>query len=146
MLYLEDLTPGRVFDMAGEVTVSEAEIVAFAQAFDPQPFHLDAKAAKSSIFGGLAASGWHTAALTMRLLVQNLPVGGGIVGVQAELQWPAPTRPGDTLRVRSEVIEARASQSKPEQGIAKLRTTTTNQRGVAVQVFTATMVVPVRGR
>lgn len=145
MLYLQDLTPGRRFELEGELTVTEADIIAYARQFDPQPFHTDPAAAKDSRFAGLAASGWHTAAMTMSLLVPQLPVAGGIIGGQAELQWPAPTRPGDTLRIACEVLEARPSRSKPEQGTVKLKTTTTNQRGEAVQVFVGTIIVPVRG-
>lgn len=144
-LYLEDMTPGRTFDLPGEIAINADAIRAFAAQFDPQPFHLDDTAARSSPFGGLAASGWHTAALTMRLLVDGSPIAGGLIGVNVELSWPQPTRPGDRLRASCEVVESRASRSKPEQGIVKLRTTTRNQRDEPVQVMVSTMVVRVRG-
>lgn len=141
-LYLDDLAPGQSYG-SGETTVSEADIVAFATQFDPQPFHLDAAAAKSTFFGGLAASGWHTAALTMRLLVESeLRLSGGIIGAgMDELRWPKPLRPGDTIRLESEVIEVRPSRSRPSQGLAKIRTTTLNQHGEAVQVLVANLLV-----
>ena len=143
-LYFEDLTPGRTF-RSGALAVGAEDIRAFAGAFDPQPFHLDDAAARGSPFGGLAASGWHTAALTMRLLVDGgLPVAGGIVGAGGEIAWPRPVRPGDTLRVESEVVEGRPSRSKPSQGTVRVRTTTLNQDGRPVQVLTATLVVPRR--
>lgn len=141
-LYLDDLVPGQTYG-SGETTVSEADIVGFATRFDPQPFHLDAEAAKATFFGGLAASGWHTAALTMRLLVDSeLRLHGGIIGAgMDELRWPKPLRPGDTIRLESEVIEVRPSRSRPSQGLAKVRTTTLNQHGEAVQVLVANLLV-----
>ena len=144
MLYLDNLTPGRRFDFPGEIVVTEEAIIAFARQFDPQIFHTDPEAAKSTPFGGLAASGWHTAALTMSHLVKHLLVGEGIIGMGAELKWPRPTRPGDVLRVSTEVLEARPSNSNPKQGVVKLRTTTVNAAGEVVQVFTGAVVVPVR--
>ncbi len=118
--------------------MDEDRIKAFAAEFDPQPFHLDEGAAQSSIFGGLAASGWHTAAITMRLMVTGgLPLAAGIIGLGGEIAWPRPTRPGDLLRVESEIVEILPSRSKPNQGIVKVRSTTLNQHGEAVQVFTA---------
>lgn len=143
-MFLDDLTPGRRFAFPETVTVTEEAIIAFARQFDPQPFHTDPVAAKSSMFGGLAASGWHTAGLTMSVLVRHFLLDDGIVGLGAELQWPRPTRPGDVLSVATEVLEARPSRSNPAQGLAKLRTTTTNANGEVVQVFTGTVVVPVR--
>jgi len=141
-LYLDDLAPGQIY-RSGEATVSEADIVDYAKRFDPQPFHLDAAAAKATFFGGLAASGWHTAALTMRLLVDSeMRLAGGIVGAgMDELRWPKPLRPGDTIRLESEVIEVRPSRSRPSQGLAKVRTTTLNQHGEAVQVLVANLLV-----
>ncbi len=146
-LYLEDLAPGRVF-RSGPVTVSEADIVRFGREFDPQPFHTDPEAARDSVFDGLAASGWHTAGLTMRLFVTGeMRLAGGTVGAGVEdLRWPRPVRPGDTLRLESEVVEVRASRSKPHQGVARVRNTTLNQDGEVVQVFTAVLIVPRRGR
>jgi acyl dehydratase len=119
---------------------------AFAAEFDPQPFHLDEAAAHHSIFRGLAASGWHTASVTMRLLVESeLKPAGGIVGAGFdEFRWPRPVRPGDELRIESEVLEVRPSKSRPEQGLIKVRTTTLNQDGEAVQVLVANPVVPRR--
>lgn len=142
-MYLDELTPGRRFDFPGEIEVTEEEIVAFARRFDPQPFHTDPEAAKASLFKGLAASGWHTAALTMAHMVKHFMTDFGIVGVGAELQWPRPTRPGDRLRVSTEVVDVRPSRSKP-QGLVTLRTTTANAAGEVVQVFTGTIVVPAR--
>lgn len=141
-LYLDDLAPGQTYG-SGETTVTEADIVGFATAFDPQPFHLDGEAAKATFFGGLAASGWHTASLTMRLLVDSeLRLAGGIIGAgMDELRWPKPLRPGDTIRLESEVIEVRPSRSRPSQGLAKVRTTTLNQHGKAVQVLVANLLV-----
>ena len=145
LLYFEDFTPGRIFKSC-QITLDSTDIKAFASQFDPQPFHLDEAAAAKTFFGGLAASGWHTAALTMRLLVEGgLPIAGGIIGAGAdEFRWPRPVRPGDTLRVESEVLEVRPSRSRPEQGLVKVRNTTFNQRNEPVQVMTANLVVPRR--
>jgi acyl dehydratase len=140
--YLEDFTAGQTFG-SDRLRVDEEQIRCFAGEFDPQPFHLDAQAARSTIFGGLAASGWHTAALTMRLLVDSpFKPAGGIVGASIEeLRWPRPVRPGDELRVESEVLDVRPSKSRPEQGMIKVRTITLNQHGEAVQVFVGNLVV-----
>ena len=128
--YLEDFAVGQKFGGAERTRVDAARIKSFAAEFDPQPFHLDENAAQSSIFRGLAASGWHTAAITMRLLVASeLQPAGGIVGAGFdEFRWPAPVRPGDELRVETEVLEVRPSKSRPEVGIVKIRTTTYNQK------------------
>jgi acyl dehydratase len=140
-LYLEDLHVGQKF-VSGEFHMDPDKLKAFAEEFDPQPFHLDAAAAKASIFGGLAASGWHVAAIAMRLLVDGgLPLGNGIIGLGGELAWPKPTRPGDTLHVESEVLEIVPSRSKPNQGVVKVRSSTLNQIGEAVHVFTAKVLV-----
>ena len=145
MLYLDDLPPGRRIDLPGTFTVTEEEIIAFARQFDPQPFHTDPEAAKRTAFRGLAASGWHTAGLTMAHLVKHLFISeNGIPGLGAELQWPRPTRPGDVLHLRVEVLESRASRSNGSQGVARLRMTTFNAADEPVQVFTGTVVVPVR--
>ena len=143
--YLEDYAVGQVY-ASGALTVDEARIKTFAAEFDPQPFHLDGEAAQRSIFGGLAASGWHTAALTMRLLVESefRPAGGMVGAGVDELRWPLPVRPGDQLHVESEVVDVRPSKSRPHQGVVKLRATTSNQHGEAVQVFVATLIVPRR--
>jgi acyl dehydratase len=144
-LYLEDLAPGQTY-RTGEITVDAEAIRRFAAAFVPQPFHLDDEAAKDSIFGGLAASGWHTAALTMRLLAtQGAPLAWGVVGAGLdELRWPRPVRPGDRLHVESEVVEVRPSRSRPTQGLVKMRSTTLNQNGEPVQIFVANLIVPKR--
>ena len=143
-LYLEDLEVGRRFTSATHA-IDEAQIRAFATQFDPQPFHLDDAAAKATLFGGLAASGWHTAAITMRLLVESgLPLRGGIVGAGGEINWPKPTRPGDILQVVSEVEEVVPSRSRPDRGMVKVRSETRNQRGEVVQVLLAKLIVPRR--
>jgi acyl dehydratase len=119
---------------------------AFAQEFDPQPFHLDEAAAERSVFHGLAASGWFTAAATMSLLVTGgLPLAGGLIGLGGEITWSKPTRPGDELRVESEIVEILPSRSKPNQGVVKVRSVTRNQSGEEVQVMTAKLLVFKRG-
>jgi acyl dehydratase len=139
--YLEDLHVGQRFT-SGTYQMSEAQIKAFAREFDPQPFHLDDAAAQATVFAGLAASGWHTAAVAMRLLVTSgLPLGNGIIGLGGELAWPKPTRPGDTLHVESEVLEIIPSRSRPNQAIVKVRSTTLNQDGEAVHIFTSRVLV-----
>jgi acyl dehydratase len=143
-LYLDDLTVGQRF-LSGTLVVDEAEIKAFARKFDPQPFHLDDEAAKATLFGGLAASGWHTAAMTMKLLVDaGLPLAGGILGAGGEIAWPLPTRPGDTLQVESEVLEITASRSRPDRGVAVIRSLTRNQKNEVVQSLTSKLIVPRR--
>jgi acyl dehydratase len=135
-LYLEDLHVGQRFT-SGAYRIDENSIKAFAAEFDPQPFHLDEASAQASIFRGLAASGWHTAAITMRLLVTTgLPFAAGVIGLGGEIAWPRPTRAGDVLRVESEIVEILPSRSKPNQAIVRVRSTTLNQDGEAVQVFT----------
>src|ERR1700683_1392760 len=143
--YLEDFAVGQSFG-SGRSRVEADRIKAFAAEFDPQPFHLDEQAARDTFFGGLAASGWHTAALTMRLLVASeLRPAGGIIGLGfEELRWPRPVRPGDELRLQSEVLEVRVSKSRPTQGLIKVRTTTLNQRDEAVQVFVGNLLVRIR--
>jgi acyl dehydratase len=145
LLYLEDITAGMRFT-AGPVKISEADIVAFAKEFDPQPFHTDPEAAKNTIFKGLAASGWHTMALTMRMLVNGAaPIAGGIIGFGGEISWPRPTRPGDELSVESEVIDLTPSRSKPSQGVVTLRSATKNQNGETVLILTSKNLVFKRG-
>jgi acyl dehydratase len=143
-LYLEDLRVGQRFT-SGLYHIDEERIKMFAAEFDPQLFHLDAASSQKSIFGGLAASGWHTAAATMRLLVTSVPLANGIVGLGGEIAWATPTRPGDTLRVESEVVEIVPSRSKPSQGIVKLRSVTVNQHGDEVQMLVAKLLVFKRG-
>ena len=142
MLYLEDFVVGQKH-VSGELRVDADAIKAFAAQFDPQPFHLNEDAARGSFFGGLAASGWHTASLTMRLLVESdFRPAGGIIGTRAdELKWPRPVRPGDELHVESEVLEARPSSSRPGQGFVKIRSTTLNQNGEPVQVLVMNLLV-----
>ena len=143
-LYLEDLRVGQRF-MSGTHRIDEEQIQAFAEQFDPQPFHLDAESAKATLFEGLAASGWHTAAITMRLLVKSsLPIAGGLIGAGAEITWPKPTRPGDVLHVETEIIELRPSRGRPGRGMATIRSETRNQSEEVVQVLTAKLVVPRR--
>lgn len=132
LLYLESFNVGDTFTSARRV-IDREQILAFAQAFDPQPFHLDDAAARDTLFEGLAASGWHTAALTMRLLVDSMPMGNGLIGAGSDVQWPTPTRPGDELHVRSEVLEVNPSRSKPDRGIVVVRCETLNQDGNCVQ-------------
>jgi acyl dehydratase len=143
--YLEDFALGQTYG-SGRIRIDGDRIKSFAAEFDPQPFHLDEGSARDSIFRGLAASGWHTAALTMRLLVESeLKPAGGIVGAGFdEFRWPNPVRPGDELRLESEIIEVRPSKSRPQQGLIKVRTTTFNQDGKAVQVLVSNLVVPRR--
>jgi len=138
-LYLEDLYVGQTF-VSEPVTLTTDQIKAFAREFDPQPFHLDEAAARDSLFGGLAASGWHTAALTMRMLVQAFPLAGGLVGAGGETTWPKPTRPGDTLTVHVEVLEITPSSSRPDRGMIRTRSETRDQHGEAVQISTVRIV------
>jgi acyl dehydratase len=144
--YLEDFSVGEIYQGSTRIRVEPARIKQFAAEFDPQPFHLDEAAAAASFFGGLAASGWHTAAITMRLLVDSdLAPAGGIIGAGFdELRWPRPVRPGDELRVSTEVLEIRPSKSRPQQGMVKVRTTTLNQEDQPVQVSVGNLVVPRR--
>jgi acyl dehydratase len=139
-LYLEDLHVGQRFTSDSRLLDAE-EIKAFAELYDPQPFHLDEEAASHSLFGGLAASGWHTAALTMRLLVESVPLADGLVGAELQLSWPKPTRPGMALQVFSEVIEVVPSRSKPHMAIVTMRNETRDQDGDVLQVFTVKMPV-----
>jgi len=143
--YLDDLHVGQRFT-SGRLEIDADQIRAFAEAFDPQPFHLDDEAARHTLFGGLAASGWHTAALSMRLQVcGGLPIAGGIVGRRGEIEWPRPTRPGDVLYVESEIVAIETSKSHPDRGRVSVRSETRNQGEEIVQVATMTLVVPRRG-
>lgn len=124
-----------------------AAIRAFAAEFDPQPFHLDEARARATFFQGLAASGWHTAALTMRMLVDGgMPVEGGLIGAGASLSWPRPVRPGDNLRVVCEVVAIQPSRSKPDRGIVTVESRTLNQDDEPVQIMTSQLLVFRRGR
>ncbi len=145
-LYLDDLHVGQRFT-SGSQLMETARIKEFAAEFDPQPFHLDEAAAEASVFRGLAASGWHTAAVAMRLLVAGgLPFANGIIGLGGDIAWPKPTRPGDTLQVESEIIEITPSRSKPQQGIVTVRSTMFNQDREAVYLLTAKLLVLRRPR
>lgn len=143
--YLDDLVVGQKFG-SGSVTIDAEAIKRFAAEFDPQPFHLDEDAAAETLFKGLAASGWHTAGLTMRLLVESEfnPAGGLIGAGLEELRWPRPVRPGNTLSLEVEILEVRQSKSRPEQGIVKIRTTTYSQDRDVLQVYVANIVVKTR--
>ncbi|MBA2584897.1 MAG: MaoC family dehydratase [Chthoniobacterales bacterium] len=140
--YLEDLKAGDKF-RSGTYEVTELDIVEFARQFDPQPFHLDLDAARRSVFGGLAASGWHTAAMSMRLFVTSgLHLAGGSIGLGVdELRWPRPVRPGDILELECEIMEVRPSRSKPDRGVIRISNVTRNQKGEIVQSFTASVLV-----
>jgi acyl dehydratase len=142
--YLDDLHLGQQF-VSGTWAIDKEQITKFATEFDPQPFHLDEGAGRRSVFAGLVASGWHTAAITMRLLVEGgVPLAEGIVGVGGEIQWLKPTRPGDILQVTSEIVEIRPSRSRPDRGMVTLRSETRNDRGDVVQVFIGKLIVPRR--
>jgi acyl dehydratase len=143
--YLEDFAVGQVF-ATGRTRIDADQIKTFARQFDPQPFHLDEEAAQNSVFRGLAASGWHTAALTMRLMADGeFKPAGGIIGVGFdELSWQRPVRPGDELHAKSEILDVRPSKSRPDRGLIRVRTTTYNQNDEAVQSFTGNLIVPRR--
>ncbi len=140
-LFLEDLQVGQRFS-SGEYLLTEERMKAFAAEFDPQPFHLDEAAGEASIFHGLAASGWLTAAITMRLMVTGgMNLANGVIGLGGDIAWPRPTRAGDILRVESEIVDIRPSRSKPNQGIVSVKSITWNQRGEEVQILTAKLLV-----
>ena len=140
-LYLEDVFVGQRF-VTGSYLLTVTEIKKFASAYDPQPFHLDEKAGKESFFNGLVASGWLTAAISMRLQVENGPkIAGGMIGAGGELSWPNAARPGDELRVESEVLEVKPSRSRPERGFVTLRSETKNQRDEVVQRWTVRLLI-----
>ena len=134
-LYLEDLYVGQTFT-SGEHLLDEAQIMAYARQFDPQVFHLDAEAAKNTFFQGLAASGWHTASLSMRLVTESILLADGVIGGGLdELAWPQPTRPGDVLHVESQITEIIPSRSRPERAMVRVLCQTKNQRGEVLQRF-----------
>lgn len=143
-VFFDDLHVGQQF-VSRDYALDVADIKAFASQFDPQPFHLDPEAATRTFFGGLAASGWHTAAITMRLLVESVPLAGGLIGSGGEVQWPRPTRPGDVLTVTSTIVELVPSRSRPDRGAVHLRSETRNQRGEIAQVLNARLVARRRG-
>lgn len=139
-IYLDDLTPGSTFRSA-EHGIDASQIISFARQFDPQVFHLDEAAAKSTFFQGLAASGWHTAAITMKLLVDSLPFARGVIGAGGEISWLRPTRPGDVLHVESKVLDLKPSRSKPNQAIASVEVLTLNQDNEVCQRLIAKLLV-----
>jgi acyl dehydratase len=140
-LYLEDFTVGQCFTSATYL-LDAAQIKVFASQFDPQPFHLDEAAADKSFFKGLAASGWHTASITMSLLVKSgMPIAGGLIGAGGEIEWPRPTRPGDVLQVESTILAVTPSRSRPERGMITVKSETKNQNDEVVQVLTSRMLV-----
>ena len=142
--FLEDLSVGQRFASAS-YELSADEIKAFARQYDPQPFHTDEATARDTFFRGLAASGWHVAAITMKLLVGEGPmIANGIIGAGGEIAWPRPTRPGDLLTVESEVVEINPSRSKPDRGMVTMRSETRNQRNEVVQILTAKLIAPRR--
>lgn len=142
--FFEDLSIGQRF-ISGTHYVDEQQIIAFATQFDPQPFHIDPEAARATFFGRLVASGWHTAAITMRLLVSSgLSIPGGMIGAAAEATWPQPTYPGDTLQVETEIIELRPLRSRADRGMATVHSETRNQNGEVVQTLSAKLFVPRR--
>jgi acyl dehydratase len=143
-LYLEDFHVGQRFTSATHV-IDTAQIKAFARQFDPQPFHLDEEAAKGTLFGRLVASGWHTAAISMRLQVESgLPIAGGMIGIGGEMSWPRPTLPGDVLRVETEIREVTPSRSRADRGVVRVYSETRNQRDEVVQILDAKLFVPRR--
>lgn len=144
-LFFDDLKIGQKFQ-SETLAVPAKDIIEFAEKFDPQKFHLNAKSAERSIFKGLVASGWHTAAITMRLFIRTLNFAEGAIGLGVdELRWPSAVRPDDILRVETEILDARLSRSRPNVGVIRLRNTTRNQRGEIVQTMTANALVPARG-
>jgi acyl dehydratase len=143
-LYFEDLHVGQRF-ITGSHRIDAEQIKAFARQFDPQPFHLDEEEAKHSFFGELVASGWHTAGITMKLIVTGgAPLAAGAIGGGGELRWPKPVKPGDVLHVESEIVAIRPSESKPDRGIVTFRQETKTEDGSIVQVFVVNVIVPRR--
>ena len=144
-MYLEDLAAGQKYG-SQEITVDAEGIKSFAKEYDPQPFHLDERNAAGTFFGGLVASGWQTASLTMKLLVaSDLKIAGGLIGAGVEeLRWPRPVRPGDALHVECEILETRVSKSHPDRGVAKTRISTLDRAGNPVQQMIVNMIVPRR--
>jgi acyl dehydratase len=141
----EDFPVGRCL-VSSTCPITAEEIIDFARKFDPQQFHLDFKSAEKTLFGGLTASGWHTAAVSMRLFIDTMNVPGGIIGLQVdELKWPNAVRPGDELRVETEILAARRSKSRPGYGIIRIHNVTKNQRDEVVQSFMANAMLPARG-
>ena len=144
-LYFEDLNPGMMFNSSRSYKVTAEEIMEFGERYDPQPFHIDQSAGESSFFGGLAASGWLTAAIVMRLRVESIHIAGGMIGAGVEeIRWTAPVRPGDSLRTEAEILSVRHSRSRPEYGVVRSRTTVFNQRNELVMRAIVTFLAPLR--
>jgi acyl dehydratase len=145
-LYFEDLSVGMRFDSLRSYKVTAEEIKQFAEAYDPQPFHLDEKAGESSFFKGLAASGWLTAAIVMRLRVESIQIAGGMIGAGVEeMRWMQAVRPGDSLRTEAEILNVRLSNSRPDFGVVRSRTTVFNQRDEVVMRSVVNFLAPRRG-
>jgi acyl dehydratase len=143
-LYFEDLHAGQRF-VSGTKEIDESQIKSFAAEYDPQPFHLDGEAAQDTFFQELVASGWHTAAITMRLMVDGgLPIAGGLIGAGGEISWPKPTRPGSVLHVESEILELKPLRSRPDRAVVTVRSETRDQTGEIVQALVAKLIVPRR--
>ncbi|WP_211160769.1 MaoC family dehydratase [Marinobacterium sp. LSUCC0821] len=140
MLYLDDLKIGDRF-ISETYAITDENIIAFAEHYDPQPFHLSDTAAKESFFGGLAASGWQVGSITMRLIAHSFPVASGIIGGGVDLRWLTPTRPGDILHVETEILEVIPSKSKPDRGVVKIHAKTINQHGETRQTFDSSLLV-----
>ena len=144
-LYFEDLHPGMTFNSSRSYKVTAEEIMEFGERYDPQPFHIDVAAGESSFFKGLAASGWLTAAIVMRLRVESIHIAGGMIGAGVEeIRWMAPVRPGDSLRTEAEILTVRHSRSRPEYGVVRSRTTVFNQRNELVMRSIVTFLAPLR--
>ncbi|MDE1161398.1 MAG: MaoC family dehydratase [Acidobacteriaceae bacterium] len=144
-LYFEDLYPGMTFNSTRTYKVTAEEIKEFAERYDPQPFHLDEAAGESSFFKGLAASGWLTAAIVMRLRVESIKIAGGMIGAGVEeMRWMSPVRPGDTLRTEAEILSTRHSQSRPTYGVVRSRTTVFNQREEVVMRSIVNFLAPLK--
>jgi acyl dehydratase len=141
LFYYDELSVGQRFRSATTITMDKDRIISFATEFDPQPFHLGDEGAKDSLFASLAASGWHTAAATMRLLTEGgLPIAGGIIASSIQLNWPKPTRPGDELHVESEILEITPSKTRPDRATITTRSDTFNQRSEILQTTIAKLV------
>jgi acyl dehydratase len=140
MLYLEDLNAGDRFE-SESYEITDENIVAFAEHYDPQPFHLSDESAQDSFFESLAASGWQVGSITMRLIAKSLPIASGVIGGGVTLRWLTPTRPGDVLHVETEILEVIPSKSKPDRGVVKIHAKTINQHGETRQTFDSSLLV-----
>jgi acyl dehydratase len=146
-LYFEDLYPGLKFNSGRSYKVTAEEIKEFAERYDPQPFHLDEAAGESSFFKGLAASGWLTAAIVMRLRVESIHIAGGMIGAGVEeIRWTQPVRPGDSLRTEAEILSVRHSASRPAFGVVRSRTVVFNQRDEVIMRSVVNFLAPLRSK